>query len=125
MDPVQLVVGKVGKNQELQVFQDPNVKSGDGRSGDVEVPQGGQIPERPLRDVLDAAAVDLEQLQLPESHDPRHRHDLRVFDAEDGQLPQEVDGVGRQALQKWLLYVDLTLWQKQEGLALKMLLLSV
>ena len=65
MDPVQLVVGKVGKNQELQVFQDPNVKSGDWRSGDVEVPQGGQIPERPLRDVLDAAAVDLEQLQLP------------------------------------------------------------
>ena len=62
---------------------------------------------------------------VPESHDSRHCHDLRVLHAKHGQLAQEVDGVGRQALQKWLLYVDLTLWQKQEGLALKMLLLSV
>ena len=109
MDPVELVVRKVGQNEELEVLQHPDVQPRDGRPGHVEVPERRQVSQRPLRDVLDVAAVDLEQLQLPESHDPRHRHDLRVFDAEDGQLPQEVDGVGRQALQLRLLDVDLAL----------------
>ena len=109
MDPVELVVRKVGQNEELEVLQDPDVQPRDRRPGHVEVPEGGQVSKRPLRDVLDVAAVDLEQLQLPEPHDPGHRHDLRVLDAEDGQLTQEVDGVRRQALQLRLLDVNLAL----------------
>jgi len=109
MNPVQLIVGEISQDQKFQVFQDPNVKSGYRRSGDVEISQGWQVPKRPLRDILDVAAIDLEQLQLPETHDPRHCHDLRVLHTEDRQLAQEVDGIGGQALELRLLDVDLTL----------------
>lgn len=109
MNPVKLVVRKVSQNQKLEVLQNPNVQPSDRRSWDMKISKRRQIAKRPLRNVFNVAAVDLEQLQLPESDDPGHGHDLRVLDAEDRQLPQEVDRVRRQALQSRLLYVDLTL----------------
>ncbi len=110
MNPVKLVVRKVSQNQKLEVLQNANVQSSDRRSWDVKISKRRQIAKRPLRNVFDVAAVDLEQLQLPESDDPWHGHDLWVFDAEDRQLAQEVDRVRRQALQGRLLDVDLALW---------------
>jgi len=73
------------------------------------IPKWRQISESPWRDIFDVWSVNLEELKFSKSDDPRHGHDLRVLDAEDGQLAQEVDGVRRQALQQRLLDVDLTL----------------
>ena len=109
MNPVELIVRKVSQNQKLQILKNTDVQTSYRRSRDVKIPKSRKISERPLGDVLDVAAVDLEEFQLPESDDSRHGHDLRVLDAEDRQLAQEVDRVRRQALQQRLLDVDLAL----------------
>ncbi len=85
MNPVKLIVRKVCEDEELEALEDSDVETADGGSGHVEVSEGGKVPQSPLRNVLDVAAVDLEQLQFAKSDNPE-KIQLKNFDLEQYKL---------------------------------------